>query len=81
MMARGWESKSVEEQQGAVAESAKPAKAPMTAEQIAKQKRRDGLNLSRKRVLNQLQNAHNPSHRKMLEQALADLDIELKNLS
>jgi hypothetical protein len=80
-MARGWESKSVEEQQEAAAESRKPATAPMTAEQIAQQKQRDGLALSRKRVLEQLENAHNPSHRKMLEQALADLDRQLYSLS
>jgi hypothetical protein len=80
-MARGWESKSIEDQQAAVAEARKPSKAPMTPEQVIRQKQRDGLTLSRKHVLDQMQNAHNPSHRKMLEQALADLDHQLNSLS
>jgi hypothetical protein len=80
-MARGWESKSIEDQQAAFAEAWKPSKAPMTPEQVIRQKQRDGLTLSRKHVLDQMQNAHNPSHRKMLEQALADLDHQLNSLS
>jgi len=53
----------------------------MTPEQAMRQKQRDGLTLSRKHVLDQMRNAHNPSHRKMLEQALADLDQQLNRLS
>jgi hypothetical protein len=80
-MARGWESKSIEDQQAAAVEARKPSKAPMTPEQAMRQKQRDGLTLSRKHVLDQMRNAHNPSHRKMLEQALADLDQQLNRLS
>lgn len=80
-MARGWESKSVEEQQEAAAEARKPGRIPLTPEQVARQKQRDGLTLSRHRVLEQLQHASNPSHRRMLESALADLENQLNSLS
>ena len=77
-MARGWESKSVEQQQEEAATS-KSLAAPLTPEQIAREKRRQGLLLSRQRVLQQLEAASNPRHRQMLEAALADLDAQLKN--
>ena len=78
-MACGWESKSVEQQQEeAAAEKKRPA--PLTAEQAVTAKRRQGLLLSRQRVLQQLEAASNPRHRQMLEAALADLDAQLKDL-
>jgi hypothetical protein len=76
-MARGWESKSVEQQQEEAA-AAKTRGTPLSAEQAAAQKRRQGLLLSRQRVLQQLEAAANPRHRQMLEAALADLDAQLK---
>jgi hypothetical protein len=76
-MARGWESKSVEQQQEEAA-TAKSRRAPLTAEQAAAAKRRQGLLLSRQRVLQQLEAASNPRHREMLQAALADLDAQLK---
>jgi hypothetical protein len=76
-MARGWESKSVEQQQEE-ASSAKTRGAPLTPEQAAAKTRRQGLLLSRQRVLQQLEAASNPRHRQMLEAALADLDVQLK---
>jgi hypothetical protein len=81
-MARGWESKSVEEQQ-AVADATptpSPAKRPLTPDQIAKQRQVQGLLLSRQRVLQQLQSVENPRHREMLESALSDLDVQLARL-
>jgi hypothetical protein len=65
-MARGWESKSVEDQQ---AEAATPASKPnplLTPEQFASRQKQQGLQLSRQRVLQQLQSAQNHNHRKML---------------
>ena len=79
-MARGWESKSVEEQQSesiSVSETPKPQLTP--AEMLLRQKR-DGLLLNRKRVFQQLQTAANPHHREMLEKAIADLDTQLSKL-
>jgi hypothetical protein len=76
-MARGWESKSVEEQQALAADAKKSAKPPLTPEQAARQRERQSFELSRQRVLQQLQSACNPRHRQMLEDALADLDRKL----
>ena len=76
-MARGWESKAVEQQQEEAA-SNKSARAPKSAEEIAEEKRRQSIELSRQRILQQLQVACNPRHREMLERALAGLDEQLR---
>jgi glutathionyl-hydroquinone reductase len=76
-MARGWESKSVEQQQEEATHGEEKRRMPMSAEQIAEEKRRQGIELSRQRILQQLQVACNPRHRAMLERALADLDAQL----
>ena len=74
-MARGFDSKSVEEQQAAYAAKAdSEGKVPLTAEEAARQRQRELLLLSRKQVAAQLAAATAPRHRQMLEQALADLD-------
>jgi hypothetical protein len=77
-MARGWESKSVEQQQEEATSSTQQRGQPLTAEQIAENQRREGLELSRHRILQQLEVASNPQHRSMLEAALAELDAQLK---
>jgi len=79
-MARGWESKSVEQQQEE-AGTQKIHGAALTPEQIAKENRVRGLELSRQHILQRLQIACNPRHRQMLEAALAELDDQLKDLS
>ena len=79
VMARGWESKSVEQQQEEATSSTKQNRQQLTPEQIADQKRRQGLELSRQHILQQLKVASNPQHRAMLESALADLDTQLKS--
>jgi hypothetical protein len=78
-MARGFESKSVEEQQA----EAKREPAPnqrLTPEEIESRRKRDGLVLSRKNIQSQLNSATNPAHRQMLEGALAELDHQLAEL-
>ncbi len=75
-MARGWESKAVEQQQEEAA-ATQSRTTPLSAEQTEKEKREQGLRLSRTRVLQQLEAATNPRHRQMLESALADLDAQL----
>ena len=77
-MARGWESKSVEQQQEERAAERGQKSDRRTPEQIAQQQRRTALELSRKRILQQLEMAVNPRHREMLEAALADLEEKLK---
>ena len=76
-MARGWESKSVEQQQEeAISERARK-KEPLTSEQIGRRRRLATLELSRKRILHQLEAATNLEHRRMLEAALADVDAQI----
>jgi len=79
-VARGWESKSVEEQQAQAATPASQAKPRLTPAQLQLQQQREGLLLSRKRLLQQLEAAHNERHREMLQAALAALDAQLTRL-
>lgn len=75
-MARGWESKSVEQQQEEMAER-KPAPEPISPDEQQRNRKRAGLLLSRGRLTQQLQAASHPRHRQMLEQAIAELDRQL----
>jgi hypothetical protein len=80
-MARGWESKSVEEQQDAAARERATRQAPApTPEQQVKAQQREGLRLARARTLSQLQNACRAAHRAQLEATLADIDRRLTGL-
>jgi hypothetical protein len=78
-MARGWESKSVEEQQNGAATSVLHAK-PVSPQQNALRRRREGIELSRERVRRELEIAQNPLHQKVLQEALAHLERELATL-
>jgi hypothetical protein len=79
-VARGWESKSVEEQQAQARSTPIPAEPPLTPAQTAKQRNRQGLRLSRQHVLQQLEAARNLRHRELLQKALSDLDTQLARL-
>jgi hypothetical protein len=79
-VARGWESKGVEEQQAESARAPSGPKAVATPEQIAQMRRRDGLELSRRHILGQIQAATHPHHRKMLEATLAEIQERLDRL-
>jgi hypothetical protein len=78
-MARGWESKSVEAQQAEAIEEKTP-RTKLSPEQAAQQRRIEGLELSRQRVLQQLAAAGNPGLRQMFEHALAELDGQINAL-
>jgi hypothetical protein len=80
-MARGWESKSVEDQQEAAAQRKVAPPAPVSAEETARRQSLDALRLARARVLADLQRACRPAHRGMLEQALADVDAKIHALT
>ena len=75
-MARGWESKSVEQQQEEATANV-PRGPRLTPEQVAEKQRRRSLELSRARIAQQLGAASNPKHRQMLEAALKDLEQQL----
>jgi len=81
-MARGWESKNVETQleaKEALAENL--GRSQKKAEEQRRETERRGLNLSRTRILNDLESATNPNHRKSLDAALAHLDQKLAELN
>ena len=78
-MARGWESKSVEEQQAEMLERRKPVHSALSLDGQQRNRKRDGLLLSRKHLSQQLEAATNPGHRRMLEQAIAELDRQLSS--
>ncbi len=81
-MARGWESKDVESQvedRKTVADNS--GRAEKSVEDLRKESEKRGLNLSRIRILNDLEHATHPNHRKSLEAALAHLDKKIADLS
>jgi hypothetical protein len=79
-MARGFESKQVESQQE---EAARPrvSGAALSREESERIDRQRTLELSRARLLADLQRASIPAHRKMLEQALVAIDEQLLALA
>jgi hypothetical protein len=80
-MARGWESKSVEDQQEAAARERATRSAPaLTPEAQARAQQRETLRLSRARTLAVLQTACQPRHLALLEETLAHLDQQLAAL-
>lgn len=79
-MARGWESKSVEQQQSEIADPRQPARPRLSPEQQERERKRQGLVLSRKRLQQQLEAATNPRHRQMLDHAIAEVDRQLSLL-
>ncbi len=78
-MARGWESKSVEDQKSA-AEANRDAqiKPRMSADERAKQERKQSLLLSRSQVVSRLKVATNDRYRAQLQLALDHLDERLR---
>lgn len=78
-MARGWESKSVESQQ--IEERSYDTRSKPDPAEVERARRRDGLEMSRRRVMNELGNARSDVHRAALQAALEHLDRELSNLS
>ena len=80
-MARGWESKSVEDQQDAAAREKALKQAPaLSPEAQVRAQQRETLRLSRVRTLAALQTACQPRHRALLEETLAHLDQQLAAL-
>jgi hypothetical protein len=76
-MARGWESKSVEQQQEERSAQRQSGRAPLSSDDQQRNRKREGLLLSRGRLTQQLQAASNPRHRRMLEESIAELDRQL----
>jgi antitoxin (DNA-binding transcriptional repressor) of toxin-antitoxin stability system len=76
-VARGWESKSVEQQQDEIGERGKPGRARLTPAEQERNRKREGLELSRKRLIQQREVSKNQTHREMLEKSIAEIERQL----
>lgn len=77
-MARGWESKSVEEQITAKeAASPEPPRHRPSPEELQRRAKCEGLHMARTRTLASLQSTCDSRYRAHLERVLADLDVQL----
>lgn len=80
-MARGFESKSVQEQwQDAEAAAELKLKPRRPQQEIELDKKRESIDLSRRRVLHDLETTTSESRKSSLRAALAHLDAELAKL-
>ncbi len=70
----------MEEQQAEAVSPANRSRPYLTPEEITARREREGLLLSRKRVLQQLEAVQHSQHREMLENALSELDAKLAKL-
>ncbi|MDT4897280.1 MAG: hypothetical protein QOH25_2357 [Acidobacteriota bacterium] len=82
-MARGWESKAVEDQIEQATERALQQQSleDLSPEERARRERLESLRLSRARTLAQLESATRPAHRVMLQRTLRALEAEMEELT
>ncbi len=82
-MARGWESKAVEDQMNeADARTRRNVSTYDPSPEVrARRERLETLRLSHARALEQLKRATTPAHRAMLERAVAALETEMDELA
>jgi hypothetical protein len=75
VMARGWESKSVEAQ---IEDNRYDEhKAHLSRAEMELRRKKESLLLSRTRIIKELETSRNPRYKKILTDALADLDEKL----
>jgi hypothetical protein len=80
-MARGWDSKAVEDQQAAAeAERQNRSKPVLSDEERERRAKRDSLVLARARMVDDLRSATDKRYRAMLNDAIAHLDREISGL-
>jgi hypothetical protein len=80
-MARGWESKAVELQiESAEERNTRLTLIRLSAAEASFQREREGLELSRIRVMQDLASAENPKYRELLRRSLGFLDEKLAAL-
>lgn len=79
-MARGWESKSVEQQQEERASQRDLKRAAISPAEQERGRKRAGLLLSRQHLNQQLNSASNPRHRQMLQVAISELNRQLASI-
>ena len=79
-MARGWESKSVEDQIAEAEERKRAAVAPkLSAAEIVDRERIANLQLAQSRLREQLSRVRSEAHKQMLERALTDIEAQLND--
>jgi hypothetical protein len=76
-MARGWESKAVEDQQ----QEAERRRAQSRIRESSATDRRRTVELARAQTVSQLALARTPAQREALQRALADLEAQLREVS
>jgi len=77
-MARGWESKAVDDQiETATAEKFVPRARSLSPEQASALRDKKVLELSRARVARDLEDSQDPRYRSLLTRALEDIDAKL----
>ena len=79
-MARGWESKAVEDQIAASEERKSAAKSTPAPGDLERESRRQGLLLSRAKIAGDIERARDERHRAALRQALAYIDSQIESL-
>jgi hypothetical protein len=80
-MARGWESKSVEDQIGAAeAERELRASRQISADEREQSERKQSLLLSRSLIVSRIKAARDPRYRAQLQTALSQLDEQLREI-
>ena len=77
-MARGWESKAVEDQIGAAEAERDARSAPHRLHERAQKDRQQSLLLSRSQIISRLKLARNARYRAQLEVALEHLEAQLR---
>jgi hypothetical protein len=81
-MARGWESKAVADQiEEGESRQQQTSQTEITKEQRALKERLDSLQLSRSRLLQQLEHARLPAHRTVLLNGLKAVEREIEEVS
>jgi len=79
-MARGWESKSVEQQiEDAQADPDRSAMPATTLAEIERQKRQEGLLLQRSRIIQEIETARNPRYQELLKEMLHHVECQLSS--
>ncbi len=81
-MARGWESKSIEDQiESAQSRPQRVTGTPLTADQIKVIREKENLMLSRTRVQRELETSKNPRYVQLLTRELKTLDSRIRRLN
>jgi hypothetical protein len=79
-MARGWESKSVEQQIEDARMESNQSSSFNTHPDFEMRQKREGLLLQRSRILQEMDSARNPRYQEMLKRMLQHVDSQLSSL-